>query len=261
MPARPRVEAVRAYATHAFTATGAVFALLALLAAADSRWPEMFGWLVVALVVDGVDGALARRTDVVANAPIIDGVLLDLVIDFLTYVFVPAFALLRSGLLEGNVGFAAAVMMVFASALYFADTRMKTPDKSFSGFPAAWNMLALVAFVTTPRPAVILAVVIVLTVGMFLSVKFIHPVRTRRWRPLSLPVAVAGSRSPRGRPRPTSRCRAGRPGRSWSRACTSVGLVRCSSSSPRGRWSPSLTLRTCRARSALLVARAGTRPR
>ena len=191
MPARPRVEAVRAYATHAFTATGAVFALLALLAAADSRWPEMFGWLVVALVVDGVDGALARRTDVVANAPIIDGVLLDLVIDFLTYVFVPAFALLRSGLLEGNVGFAAAVMMVFASALYFADTRMKTPDKSFSGFPAAWNMLALVAFVTTPRPAVILAVVIVLTVGMFLSVKFIHPVRTRRWRPLSLPVAVA----------------------------------------------------------------------
>ena len=190
MPARPRVEAVRAYATHAFTATGAVFALLALLAAADSRWAEMFGWLVVAFVVDGVDGALARRTDVVTNAPIIDGVLLDLVIDFLTYVFVPAFALLRSGLLEGNIGFAAAVMMVFASALYFADTRMKTPDKSFSGFPAAWNMLALVAFVTTPRPAVIVSIVAVLTFGMFLSVKFVHPVRTRRWRPLSLPVAI-----------------------------------------------------------------------
>lgn len=190
MPTVPRAEVVRAYATHAFTATGAVFALLALLAAADSRWPEMFGWLVVALIVDGVDGALARRTDVVTNAPIIDGVLLDLVIDFLTYVFVPAFALLRSGLLEGNVSFAAAVVMVFASALYFADTRMKTPDRSFSGFPAAWNMLALVAFVTTPRPAVILTVVVVLIVGMFLSVKFIHPVRTRRWRPVSLPVAV-----------------------------------------------------------------------
>lgn len=189
-PVRLRRDAVRAYATHAFTATGAVFALLALLAAADSRWPEMFGWLVIALIVDGVDGALARRTDVITNAPIIDGVLLDLVIDFLTYVFVPAFALLRSGLLEGNVGFAAAVMMVFASALYFADTRMKTPDRSFSGFPAAWNMLALVAFVTTPHPGVILAVVVVLTVGMFLSVKFIHPVRTRRWRPVSLPVAV-----------------------------------------------------------------------
>ena len=190
MSARPRVEAVRAYATHAFTATGAVFALLALLAAADARWAVMFGWLVVAFVVDGVDGALARRTDVVTNAPIIDGVLLDLVIDFLTYVFIPAFALLRSGLLEGSIGFAAIVTMVFASALYFADTRMKTPDKSFSGFPAAWNMLALVAFVTTPRPTIIVAVVVVLTVGMFLSVKFVHPVRTRRWRPLSLPVAV-----------------------------------------------------------------------
>ena len=185
-----RLRALRAYATHAFTATGAVFALLALLAAAESRWPEMFGWLVVAFVVDGVDGALARRTDVVTNAPIIDGAVLDLVIDFLTYVFVPAFALLRSGLLDGSVGFAAAVTMVFASALYFADTRMKTSDRSFSGFPAAWNMLALVSFVTTPRPAVIVAVVALLTVGMFLSVKFIHPVRTRRWRPLSLPVAV-----------------------------------------------------------------------
>jgi phosphatidylcholine synthase len=80
---------------------------------------------------------------------------------------------------------------VFASALYFADTRMKTPDRSFSGFPAAWNMLALVAFVTAPASSLILAVVVVLTAGMFLSVKFIHPVRTARWRPLSLPIAVA----------------------------------------------------------------------
>jgi len=186
-----RLRAVRAYATHAFTATGAVFALLALLSAVESRWAEMFGWLVVALVIDGVDGALARRTDVVTNAPIIDGALLDLVIDFLTYVFVPAFALVRSGLLDGPAGFLAAVVMVFASSLYFADTRMKTPDKSFSGFPAAWNMLALIVFTVAPRPGTTLAVVIVLTVAMFVPVKFVHPVRTVRWRLVSLPVAVA----------------------------------------------------------------------
>lgn len=186
-----RRPAMRAYAAHLFTASGAVFALLALLAALDARWSELFVWLVVAFVVDGVDGALARRTDVVTHAPIIDGVLLDLVIDFLTYVVIPAVALLRADLLRGPAGMAAAVIIVFASALYFADTRMKTPDRSFSGFPAAWNMLAVVVFVAGPPSTLLLVVVLVLTVTMFLPVKFIHPVRTRRWRPLSLPVAIA----------------------------------------------------------------------
>lgn len=190
MPATPRTEVVRAYAAHLFTASGAVFALLALLAALDARWSDLFVWLVVAFVVDGVDGALARRTDVVTHAPIIDGVLLDLVIDFLTYVVIPAVALLRAGLLTGPAGMAAAVVIVFASALYFADTRMKTPDRSFSGFPAAWNMLAIVVFVAQPPPTLLLVVVLLLTGTMFLPVKFIHPVRTARWRPLSLPVAT-----------------------------------------------------------------------
>ncbi len=190
MPVPPRAEVVRAYATHAFTATGAIFALLALLAAVDGRWAEMFGWLIVAFVVDGVDGALARRTDVATHAPIIDGVLLDLVIDYLTYVFIPAFALLRAGLLDGPIGLAATLMIVFASALYFSDTRMKTPDKSFSGFPACWNMFALVAFATQLRAGVMLFVVAVLTLTMFVPVKFVHPVRTRRWRMVSLPVAI-----------------------------------------------------------------------
>jgi phosphatidylcholine synthase len=85
---------------------------------------------------------------------------------------------------------AAAVVIVFASALYFADTRMKTPDRSFSGFPAAWNMLAIVVFVARPPSTLLLVVVLLLTGTMFLPVKFIHPVRTARWRPLSLPVAV-----------------------------------------------------------------------
>jgi phosphatidylcholine synthase len=184
-------ETMRAYGAHVFTATGAVFAMLALLAAVDARWAAMFLWLVVAFIVDGVDGALARRYDVTTKAPIIDGALLDLVIDYLTYVFVPAFALHRAGLLPGRTGLIALLVIAFASAIYFADTRMKTADKSFSGFPACWNMLAIVVFATRPELWRILAIVIVLTAAMFVPVKFVHPVRTRRWRALSLPVAVA----------------------------------------------------------------------
>jgi len=187
----PLLASLRAYATHAFTATGAVFALLALLEAVEGRWARMFLWLVVAFIVDGVDGALARRYDVVTRAPIIDGALLDLVIDFLTYVFVPVFALHRAGLMPGRAGLALALVVVFASALYFADTRMKTPERSFSGFPACWNMVALVLFVVRPSGAVTLGMMALLTVAMFVPVHFVHPVRTVRWRALSLPAAVA----------------------------------------------------------------------
>ena len=192
-PLDPRLLTLRAYATHAFTATGAVFAFLALLAAVDGRWPDMFGWLVVAFVVDGVDGALARRTDVVTHAPIIDGVLLDLVIDYLTYVFIPVFALLRAGFLPGRSGAFVALLVTFASALYFADTRMKTADRSFSGFPAVWNLLALAVFIADPSSNVLfvlLVLIVVLAVAMFVPVKFVHPVRTERWRLLSLPAAA-----------------------------------------------------------------------
>jgi len=181
---------LRAYATHALTATGAVSGLLALLAAADGDWRRMFLWLGVAFVVDGIDGPLARRYDARTRAPIIDGVLLDLVVDYLTYVFVPVFALLRSGLLAGTLGWLVALVVAFGSALYFADTRMKTPDRSFSGFPACWNMVALVLFILEPSPATVIVVLAALTVLMFVPLRFVHPVRTRRWRPASLPVAL-----------------------------------------------------------------------
>lgn len=102
MDVNPRLRALRAYATHAFTASGAVFAFFALLAAVEYRWPELFGWLVVAFIVDGVEGALERSVNVVSNAPIINDSLNDLVIDFMTYVFIPVFALLRAELLGGT---------------------------------------------------------------------------------------------------------------------------------------------------------------
>ncbi len=180
-----------ALSVHLFTATGAVFAMLAMLAAADGNWALMFLWLVVSFIVDGIDGPLARRYDVKTNAAVIDGVLMDLIIDYLTYVFIPAFALFKSGLLLGWTGWLAIILITFSSVIYFADTRMKTKDNSFAGFPGCWNMLVLVLFAIQPGFYVTLGLVVVLTIAMFTPLKFIHPVRTRRWRVLSLPVALA----------------------------------------------------------------------
>ncbi|WP_238363936.1 CDP-alcohol phosphatidyltransferase family protein [Mesobacterium pallidum] len=181
----------RALFVHLFTATGAVFAMLAMLAAAEAKWGLMFVWLVVAFVVDGIDGPLARKYDVKTNAPRFDGVLLDLIIDYLTYVFIPAFALFSSGLLPGWTGWMAIIVITFASAMYFADSRMKTSDNSFHGFPGCWNMLIIVLFAIRPDFWITLTIVALLAVAMFLPLKFIHPVRTKRWRSVSLPVALA----------------------------------------------------------------------
>ncbi len=180
----------KALAVHLLTATGAVFAMLAMLAAVDQNWSMMFLWLVVAFFVDGIDGPLARKYDVKTNAPIFDGVLLDLIIDYLTYVFIPAYALFKSGLLPGWTGWFAIIVITFASALYFADTRMKTKDYSFSGFPGCWNMVVLVLFAIQPNFYVSLFLVALLAAAMFFPVKFVHPVRTERWRTITLPTAL-----------------------------------------------------------------------
>jgi len=184
-------RSARAIAVHLFTATGAVFAMLAMLAAVDHKWSIMFLWLVVAFIVDGIDGPLARRFEVKRYAPQFDGVLLDLIIDYLTYVFIPAFALFRSGLLPGWTGWISIIIITFGSAMYFADTRMKTKDNSFAGFPGCWNMVVLVLFVTEPDFWIILGLVGILAIGMFTPLKFVHPVRTRRWRGITLPIAAA----------------------------------------------------------------------
>ena len=182
---------LKALSVHLLTATGAVFAMLAMLAAVEAKYDVMFLWLVVAFFVDGIDGPLARRYHVGTYAPEFDGVLLDLIIDYLTYVFIPAFALFSSGLMDGWSGWVMIIVITFASAMYFADTRMKTKDNSFWGFPGCWNMVILVLFALAPAWYICLLIVTVLAVAMFLPIKFIHPVRTERWRAISLPVAVA----------------------------------------------------------------------
>ncbi len=181
----------KALAVHFLTATGAVWAMLAMLAAIEGKWALMFLWLVVAFIVDGIDGPLARKYEVKTNAGEFDGVLLDTIVDYLTYIFIPAFAMFSSGLFQGWTAWVVIIVITFTSALYMADTRMKTKDNSFSGFPACWNMVAIVVFALNPNFWVILALIIVLAIAMFTPLKFIHPVRTERWRTVSLPMAFA----------------------------------------------------------------------
>ena len=135
-----------AASVHLFTALGAVCGLLAALAAFDGAWEEMFAWLGIALVIDGIDGTFARLTHVEERLPRFSGERLDLVVDYVTYVFVPALALVRAGYLSGTIGLAFAAAILLSSLYHFSDLASKGEDYSFVGFPAVWNLVAFYIF-------------------------------------------------------------------------------------------------------------------
>jgi phosphatidylcholine synthase len=177
---------VAQFSVHVLTAAGAACALLALLAAVDGQWAAMFAWLGLALIVDAADGPLARRLEVARTLPRWSGETLDLVVDFTTYVFVPAYAIVAGGVLPGWSAAVAGVSIVMSGALYFADRAMKTPDNYFRGFPALWNIAAFYLLLIRPPPLLGLAFVAALVAATFMPFPFIHPMRVRRHRAFNI---------------------------------------------------------------------------
>src|ERR1700712_3729285 len=181
-----RTARAAAFSVHIFTAMGAGIALIALLEAVREHWAAMFAWLGLALMVDALDGPIARRLDVVRLQPDWSGEVLDLVVDFVTYVFVPAYAITASGMLLPLAAPLLGIGIMVSGALYFADRRMKASDNHFRGFPALWNAAAFYLFLLHWPPiwsSLGIAVLIALTFAPFHT---LHPVRVVRLRWLTL---------------------------------------------------------------------------
>lgn len=174
------------FSIHIVTASGAALAFLSLVAATNGAWSHMFFWLGIALFVDAIDGPIARRTNIAQKLPRWSGETLDLVVDFVTYVFVPAYAIAASGLMPDVVALFAGMIIVVTSALYFADKRMKTEDNYFRGFPAIWNIAAFYLILLAPGAWTAVFFVAALVVMTFLPIPFIHPVRVVRMRAFNL---------------------------------------------------------------------------
>jgi len=193
-PGQPPATLARtaAFGVHLLTAIGAALALLALFAAAERRWSLMFFWLGLSLIVDTIDGPIARRVRVAELLPRWSGDVLDLVVDFLTYVFVPAFAIAAGGFWPEPGGVLAGVLIVTTGVLYFADRRMKTPDNYFRGFPAVWSIVAFFLFLLRPGPWIAGATIVVLAILTFVPIVFIHPFRVARLRVVSAVLLALG---------------------------------------------------------------------
>jgi phosphatidylcholine synthase len=189
----PPLTHTRAFAVHVFTAAGAALALAALIYATRGQWAAMFFCLGIALVIDGVDGTIARRFKVADLLPRWSGDVLDLVVDFATYVFVPAYAIAAGGLLPEALALPAAVIIVVTGALYFADREMKTSDNYFRGFPALWNAAAFYLFLLKPAPWLAAVIVVALAVLTFTPFKFLHPMRVARLRAVNVAAVILWS--------------------------------------------------------------------
>ena len=172
------------------TASGAVAGLLALQAVIDNNIRGALIWLVVCQVLDGLDGPIARKIDVVIHAPRVDGYVLDLIVDYLTCVVVPVALLVRLQILPQEFQTLIAGLILLMSALWFARTDIETEDHWFNGFPAVWNLAVPTYLVLNLKPNTVAIVTLVLCFSQLTMLKFPHLVRVQALRYITLPFGI-----------------------------------------------------------------------
>ncbi|MEZ5084881.1 MAG: phosphatidylcholine synthase [Tessaracoccus sp.] len=179
-----------AWLVHLFTMTGVVWACLAVVALFEGQIARMWLWLGIALIVDGLDGTLARKAEVKTYAPGFDGTVLDVMVDYLTWTFIPAlFMYLYLPL--GSVGVAVTMfVLICASSVFcYCNVSLKTHDYYFMGFPAAWNVVAVVMWILDTGATFNVIVTIVLSVLTVAPLTFVHPFRVARLMPVNVVAA------------------------------------------------------------------------
>lgn len=186
------VRTLAAWGVHIFTAGGIVAALLSIIAVSEGDWRGVFIWLFVALVIDGVDGTLARAARVSEVLPRMDGKMIDTVVDFTTYAIVPAYFFYQAGLAPAGWNLPCAAAMLLAAALYYGKEGMVSDDMHFVGFPVLWNVFVFFLFFIFSFPGWLNAALVGLfSILHFVPIKFAYPSRALRWRTLTLAVGLA----------------------------------------------------------------------
>jgi phosphatidylcholine synthase len=179
-----------AWSAHLFTATGAIWGLLALLAITNGEWRVAFAWMALAVFVDAFDGIWARRVHVKSVLPNFDGALLDNMIDFLNYVFIPAYFLYEANLLPHQYRLVSAVLILLASSYQFCQDDAKTDDHYFKGFPSYWNIMVYYMFIMGAQPWLNFLVLVILSALVFVPIKYVYPTRTAMHKQLTMTLAV-----------------------------------------------------------------------
>ncbi len=189
-PDRAAVAITSAWLVHLLTASGAVFGLLAMSASANERYIVALLWMTVTTAIDGVDGALARKFRVKHYLPQFDGALLDNIMDYFTYVLVPAYFLLHVHILPQLWRLPMAFLILLASAYQFCRTDAKTADHTFTGFPSYWNVVVFYLFLLGWPWQVNAALLLLCALLVFIPVRYLYPSRTPILRPVNVTLGI-----------------------------------------------------------------------
>lgn len=194
-PARPKSPGSAGWrwaaaAVHLFTALGAVCALFAFHAVLDGKYEAAFVWLGIAFIIDGIDGTFARAVDVGRRLPDFSGEKLDLVVDYVTYVFVPALALQLGGYLTGAWGGVLAGLILLSSLFHFSHLGNKADDHCFVGFPAIWNVVAFYIFAFAPPGWAVSGLILLCVSLTFVPMRWVHPVRVVQLQRVNIVLCV-----------------------------------------------------------------------
>jgi len=179
-----------AWSIHLLTATGAIWALLTILAIEQGAWHWAFLWIVLAVIIDAVDGGLARLFQASSVLPDFDGALLDNIVDYLNYVFVPAYLLYTTGLLPESVAFLGALIILLTSGYQFCQSEAKTEDHHFKGFPSYWNILALYVLLLNLNPWLNFVAVVMFGILVFVPILYVYPTRTTQYLRLTMTLTI-----------------------------------------------------------------------
>ena len=179
-------DIIKAYSVHIYTTMGIVCGIFAVRALFENNLEIVFLWLAAALFIDGTDGFFARKYQVTKFAPRINGVILDAIVDFFNYVILPVLIILQVGFLSDQIEFLSVILILCASCYTFANTKQKTKDNYFNGFPAIWNVLVLDFYIMNTSQTINFIAIIFCVVLTFVPIKFIHPLRVKSYRTLAL---------------------------------------------------------------------------
>ena len=180
------VNKVQSWLVHIFTALGALAGFLSLVAILSDNIFLAFIWLSLAFFIDGVDGTFARRYQVKEMVPAIDGSILDNIVDYLNYVFIPTVMLYWFNLVPSQLTLLAVALILIVSCYTFANTKQKTEDYFFRGFPAVWNMVIFYLFVMGTSQLTNFLVIVFFSVMTFVPLKYLHPFRVKEKKSLNL---------------------------------------------------------------------------
>ncbi|PID63229.1 MAG: CDP-diacylglycerol O-phosphatidyltransferase [Gammaproteobacteria bacterium] len=199
---RPYKKIALAYGVHLFTVMGLLLALIATWCISqgvhqDAGWIRLFFiFMMLCVFVDAVDGTMARKFEVKKYTPHIDGALLDNMIDYITFAFLPGYFILVSNVIENNFLSITAVSFIIVSASYQfcrTDAKIADDDHYFVGFPSYWNIVVAYLYWLELSEWTSFLVVFVLAVLSFVPLKWVYPSRTKFWLKLTAPLMLVYS--------------------------------------------------------------------